>query len=92
LRRPNNKDNVLLDVAPVSRLHIHGDFQYVSSRADVTGRVSGYALIGMTATYDVMKHVQIYAKIENLLDRVYEESAGYGTYGRSVFGGAKLFF
>jgi len=92
LRRPNNKVNILLEVVPIDRLHINTDIQYVSSRADFGGRVGAYALVGMAATYDVIKHVQVYAKIDNLLDRDYEEINGYGTYGRSVYGGAKVSF
>ena len=49
-------------------------------------------MAGMTVTYDAMKHVQVYAKIDNLLDRVYEEVNGFGTFGRSVYGGAKVSF
>jgi vitamin B12 transporter len=92
LRRPHNKVNILLDIVPIERLHINTDIQYVSSRADVGGRVGAYELIGMAVMYDVMKHVQVYAKIDNLLDRDYEESSGYGTFGRSVYGGARVSF
>jgi vitamin B12 transporter len=92
LRRPHNKVNILLDVVPIDRLHINTDIQYVSSRADFDGRVGAYALVGVAVTYDVMKHVQVYAKIDNLLDRDYEEINGYGTVGRSVYGGARVSF
>ncbi len=97
-RRPRHKINLLLDLIPIDRLHITTDIQYVSSRLDIgpaptfAARVGAYALVRIAAKYDVTKHVQVYVKIDNLLDRDYEESSGYGTFGRSVYGGAKVSF
>ena len=96
LRRPRNKLNLSLDVTPVEALHVNINAQYVSSRLDISGppdfvgRVGAYTLIGVAARYEILSHVQLYARIDNLLNRVYEESNGFGTARLSAYGGVRV--
>jgi vitamin B12 transporter len=55
-------------------------------------KLDGYTLVNLAASYDLTKNFQIFGRVENLLDKEYEEVKGYGTPGISFFGGIKLSF
>jgi vitamin B12 transporter len=54
--------------------------------------VAGYGVVNFGGSYDITKNFQAFLRIENLLDQEYEEIFGFGTFGRSAFGGLKLTF
>jgi vitamin B12 transporter len=64
---------------------------YVGQREDTgnSGRVvlGEYWLVNAATTYDLTKHWQLLARLDNLLDSKYEEVYGYGTTGIAVYGG-----
>ena len=48
---------------------------------------SPYTLLRATAQYDVVKNVQLFARAENMLNRVYEEPEGFqAPYFQAFFG------
>jgi vitamin B12 transporter len=49
-------------------------------------------LINLGTMYDLNDHLRIFGRVENLLNRDYEEFKGYGAAGISAFGGIKLLF
>jgi vitamin B12 transporter len=49
-----------------------------------------YFLINLAAHYDLFPFLRLQGRIENLLDKQYEEVYGYGTAGFSVYGGISL--
>lgn len=55
-------------------------------------RLGGYTLLDIRAAYAVTKHVEIYGRIENLLDEKYETIAQYGTYPRAAYAGVRARF
>ncbi|MBQ7248563.1 MAG: TonB-dependent receptor [Deltaproteobacteria bacterium] len=57
-----------------------------------SGRVTlaGYALLNAAISWDVTKNVQLQARVENLLDRDYEEVWGYGTPGIGAYAGIRV--
>ncbi|WP_313803388.1 TonB-dependent receptor domain-containing protein [Sphingobium sp.] len=57
-----------------------------------TVRLDGYALLGVRASLPVMENLEIYGRIDNLTDEGYATVYGYGTYGRSAFGGVRVRF
>ena len=61
---------------------------YSSSRV----KLGGYTLVNLAASYDLTKHVQIFGRVKNLFNKYYEEVAGWGTMGFSLYGGVKLSF
>jgi vitamin B12 transporter len=61
---------------------------YPASRVDTPE----YALANLAASYRLTKHFQIFGRVNNLLNRDYEEVVGYGTPGVSAFGGIKMSF
>ena len=58
---------------------------YNSSREDFDPvtfnlfHLGGYATVNVAASYKLTRNVEWYGRIDNLLDRKYEEVAGYGT-------------
>ena len=58
----------------------------------LTQRLDGYALLGVRASFPLTHNIEIYGRIDNLADEKYATVYGYGTYGRSAFGGARVRF
>ena len=98
LRRPRNK--AALDATYKFTPKARGTVSvlYVGDRKDedfatyqnVT--LDSYTLLNFYAAYDVRPNVTVFGRLENALDADYEEVLGYGTAGRSVYGGVKLTF
>ena len=94
-RRPLNKGNLNVFYAPITPLRLNLDLLLVGSSFSDTGNtqeVAGYGVINLAASYDVTENIQAFVKIDNLLNQEYEEVFGFGTFGRSAFGGLKLSF
>lgn len=93
VRRPEDTFNVRTQVAPWENVRFGDEVAQVSSRWDfdaVTGAImqpSPYTLLRLTAAYDVIPAVQLYARAENVLNQVYEEPEGFqGRYFQAFFG------
>jgi len=91
--RPRNKVTSSVEFA-VAGLTLTGEYQYVSKRSDSALKrdMSAYSLVNLKGSYLLHKHLTLFVRIDNLLDRSYEEVAGYGTPGLSAFGGIKASF
>lgn len=55
-------------------------------------RLDGYALAGVRASLPLGDHLEVYGRIDNLFDETYATAYGYGTYGRSAYGGVRVRF
>lgn len=55
-------------------------------------RLSSYTLVNLGADYRVTDTLQVYGRVENLLDERYEEVFSYRSAGRGAFAGARLTF
>lgn len=96
-RRPRNKANAMLSISPIASLKIDLDLRYVGKRFDDKANLNEneldpYTLVNIAGRFDVTKSVQIFARVENLFDKEYEEVLGFGTAGFSAFGGVKIRF
>jgi vitamin B12 transporter len=94
-RRPRQKAGAGLNVKPVSSLNLQCDIHFVGRRFEDTANnqpVGAYTLVNIAGSFDLTKTVQIFTRVENLLNRKYEEVLGYGTAGRSAYGGLKATF
>jgi vitamin B12 transporter len=100
LRRPEHKGVIKINYSFLEKFNANVDMIFVGSRDDKyfngtqTERVKlkSYSLINIAAAYDVFSYLQLYAKVDNLLDTYYEEVYGYATPGLSFYGGFKLKF
>ncbi|TDJ48859.1 MAG: TonB-dependent receptor [Nitrospina sp.] len=61
--------------------------QYRSGMISGSGRVGGRTLVRAALSYRINKNWKLTARGENLLDKNYEESVGFGTAGISGYGG-----
>ena len=97
LRRPRNKMGFDLNYHFLDKGNLNLGAIYVGKRDDwkpypVRGRIGGYTLLNLAASYDITKNFQIFGRVDNLFDKDYEEVSGHGTPGLSFFGGIKLSF
>jgi vitamin B12 transporter len=100
LRRAKNKIGFATNYRFSEKGNINFDLIWVGKRADIdyssypASRVDTpeYALANLAASYRLTKHFQIFGRVNNLLNRDYEEVVGYGTPGVSAFGGIKMSF
>lgn len=93
VRRPQDIFNVRAEVRPWDNTLFGVGVLQVSSRWDfnaTTGAImqpSPYTLLRITAQYDVIKSVQLFARAENVLNTVYEEPEGFqAPYFQAFFG------
>ena len=55
-------------------------------------RLGAYTLVNLAASYQLTPTVQLFGRIENLLDEDYEEVFTFGTPGRAAYGGVRVRF
>jgi len=100
IRRPKNKIGFDLNYHFINKGNVNLGVIYVGKRDDKDFSISPprrvildqYTLVNLAASYDISKNFQLFGRVENLLDKDYEEVKGYGTPGLSIFGGMKLSF
>ena len=94
-RRPRNKANLTLAFHPDPQSDVRIDYRYVGERldSDFTGiTLPAYAVVNLATSEQLTPDIRLFARAENLFDRTYEEAAGYGTAGRSFYGGLAVGF
>ena len=72
--------SIAANVLFASKAHARGD----ENNLDVNGQVPGYALLNFDTRYQVAKNLQLFARIDNVLNRRY---ANFGVLGDNVFTG-----
>lgn len=98
LRRPKHKAGLYFDYSFLQNANINLEVIYVGSRDDKdfssfpAERVvlGSYTLVNIAAHYNLLEFLQIFGRIENLLNTDYEEVLGYGTPKLSGFAGFKI--
>ena len=53
-------------------------------------QMDDYWLIGLSASYKIQPNVELFGRVENLLDTRYQEVFGYENAGAAVYGGIKI--
>ena len=93
-RRPRNMVSVSADwTTPLHGLKLGADVRMVSDSFDDRGnfsRLDGYGLLTLRASVPLGEHLELYGRVENVTDEQYQTVAGYGTYGRSAYGGVRV--
>jgi vitamin B12 transporter len=100
IRRPKNKIGFDLNYHFLNNGNVNLGVIYVGKRDDLDFSISPsrrvkldqYTLVNLAVSYDITKNFQLFGRVENLLDKEYEEAKGFGTPGLSFFGGMKLSF
>lgn len=98
VRRPRNKFSINMNYKPHEKVNINVDVTHIGQRSDLDFNVFPYPLVKLSAvtlvnvavSYDVTKHVNVFAKMVNLMDSPYEMAKGYAMPRISAYGGLKL--
>ena len=91
VRRPRHTASLNLSWQVMDNLHINTNAQYNGSQTDVffppwpnpseTVTLADYTLLNVNANYSASEKLDIYLRLDNLLDDDYEEVFGYQTLG-----------
>ncbi len=97
LRRAANAVSVSADYVWSIGLSTGATLTMVSDSDDLDAsrsriKLDGYALAGVRASMPIGEHLEVYGRIDNLFDETYATAYGYGTYGRSAYGGVRVRF
>jgi vitamin B12 transporter len=81
-----------LTYQPIERARIMIDYRHIGSRFNnfPVAKLSPFDVVNVSASFDVTKQMQVFARIDNLLSEKYEEILNFGTPIRSVFGGVRV--
>ena len=97
VRRPEHKAGLFLSYSFTESTNANIEFIYVGEREEpdfinYPSRIimPDYFLINLAVHYDLFSFLRLQGRIENLLDKQYEEVYGFGTAGFSVYGGISL--
>jgi vitamin B12 transporter len=99
LRRPKHKASLTAIWLPTDRLSLSATMLYVGSQVDGNRSFSiqrldtdPYFVVNLAADYDLGKGVTLFARIDNLFDRRYENPTGFQRPGFGVFAGMRVNF
>ena len=94
---PRNQGTISLIYTPTPQWEIEPRLSLVGSRLDeyfngltyasTNVTLNGYAILDLFATYKATDNLTVFARGENLTNAVYQQVYGYGTAGRSLYGG-----
>jgi vitamin B12 transporter len=100
IRRPEHKAGFGLSYQPSEPAVINLEFVYYGSRNDKDFsqfpaeivKLSPFALLNASVSYKLLNYLEIYSRIENILNEEYEMVYGYATPGLAAYGGFRLNF
>jgi vitamin B12 transporter len=99
LRRPKHKASLDARWQATDALLLTATAVFTGAWADINrdGTASGlrgtpYTLINLTGSYDLGRGLSLFARINNLPDRHYQDPIGFQHQGLGVFGGLRVAF
>jgi len=102
VRRPKNIASVNVTYAPEAlpftatvTVRYNGrqrDYAFNADYNRLLVDLKAFTLVNLNATYDLGRHVQLFGRIENLLDKKYQEVFTFDTPGRAAYGGVRVKF
>jgi vitamin B12 transporter len=97
LRRPRNKATVSAAWRATRRLRLTASALYVGAWVDGNRdfsierlMASPYATVNLAGDYDLGHGLTLFARVDNLLDRRYEEPVGFDKPGIGAYGGLRV--
>lgn len=91
-RRPRHTATLTADYDISSAARVGGQWRYVSSQLDNASgsrTIQPYSLFDLTGSYDFHQNYTVYARLENVLNKDYEEAARFNAPGRAVYVGIR---
>lgn len=68
------------------------DYAFNPSYQRLLVDMKAYTLVNLAGTYDISENLQVFGRVENLLDKDYEEVFTFATPGRAAYGGVRVRF
>ena len=96
VRRPRQKTSVTAIWEPVDRLSLSATVLHFSEWSDfdrqtfVRIQQPGYTVVNLAANYAVNQHLTVFGRIDNALDRQYEDPNGFQHQRFGVYGGVRV--
>ncbi len=98
LRRPRNKASLDATWQPVDALTLTTEIIYVSTWLDATrdnptiftAQAAPYTLVNITAEYRLTANAILFGRVDNLLDRHYQEPIGFLQPSLGIFAGIRV--
>lgn len=90
VRRPKEKGRLEVSYVGHDDLNLSLEGEYVGRRNDTSQVLPGYVLANFRTSYSISSEENIYFKLDNLLNKDYEEALNFGTAGRSFQLGYKV--
>lgn len=102
IRRPRHIGSLTLSWQALDNLQLNANAQYNGSQSDtyfppyppysLPVKLDDYTLVNLNATYSATDNLDLYVRLENVLDEDYEEVYGYQTLGVGGYVGFRYNF
>lgn len=92
-RRPKHTASALIDYRWPFGLQTGATLAHVGDSFDnaaSTRRLDGYVLVDLRANFPLTDGIEVYGRVENLFDEIYETVSNYGVAGRAAYAGIRL--
>ena len=96
LRRPRDKYSATVTWQPIDKLTISPTVIYLGRWLDINRSTfvneegGGVFIVNLAAEYALDPHATVFARVDNLFDKQYEEPLGWMQPGLSAYGGVKF--
>jgi vitamin B12 transporter len=98
IRRPEHSGSLDLNWQITPKLDADASAQFIGMRTDndyytaSTAALPFYTKLDLAVRWQLQKHLEVFARAENLTDAHYQEVFGYPALGRGFYGGLRLQF
>lgn len=90
VRTPANIATLNVTTYPTEQLSVGGSVTWNDDETDSAGLVQDWFRVDVRSSYQLNDEVELYGRVENLLDEQYQDILGYGTPGISGFIGIRV--
>lgn len=94
LRTPKNMGNIGVLISPWdARLQVNLNYRIARDTADEpSGSVDDYEVLDISASYQLLDYMQVFARVENATDENYQEIPDFRTPGAAGYAGVRFTF
>ena len=94
LRRPRKTANIGLSYQTAGeRLRILANYRRVADQIDSSNlRIPDFGVLDISANFRINRQLEVYTRIENALNRDYQEALDFNTPGIAIYSGLRLRF
>ena len=99
-RRARHRASLRADYAVTDALSVNASLIYTGRRKDLdfstfpatTVTLPDYSLVHLAASYRISEHFDVFVRVENVLNRDYQDVLGFGAPGTAAYAGASVDF